>query len=180
MDHLERPAIHIIVFQFFSDPYRWVPSYGKPTIQSSTNDSHVASYATDGDYNKFFLPVNYSKTTISDSPYLRVDLGKKMPVNFLIIHFPMISNPAKIYQAISVELSTFFLYQNQLQQSNWLISAVQVPDSDRRLDRHILSMAVCLKPIRFLRFSCILSHTAFYIPPLRYYDLYFIDPKIQS
>ncbi|CAB4004602.1 Hypothetical predicted protein, partial [Paramuricea clavata] len=81
-------------------PYRWVLTHGIKATQSSTFSIYLARYATDGDYNHYHPIFYFSETTTSDLPYLQVDMGKKMPVDFVIIKFPIVFDPAKIYKAI--------------------------------------------------------------------------------
>ena len=90
------------LFLLFKDPYRWILSRGKPTTQSSTDGSHVASYATDGDYNNYDLPMNYSKTTVSDKPYLQVDLEAIVSIDYVVLNFPMFSLNGDAYYRIRI------------------------------------------------------------------------------
>ena len=90
------------LFLLFKDPYRWILSRGKPTTQSSTDGSHVASYATDGDYNNYDLPMNYSKTTVSDKPYLQVDLEAIVSIDYVVLNFPMFSAKGDAYYRIRI------------------------------------------------------------------------------
>jgi hypothetical protein len=84
-----------------------VPTHGRATSQSSTVAGHEAYFATDGNYNRYYTPLTYSQTGVSDDPYLQVDMGEKKPVDVIVFHFPMLTTPAKTYEAIRVTLSMF-------------------------------------------------------------------------
>ena len=64
----------------------------------------MASFATDGDYNNYDLPMNYSQTKVSNNPYLQVDLEKRVPVDFVVVNFPMLSETPKVYKSIQITL----------------------------------------------------------------------------
>lgn len=89
------------------DPYRWILSRGKPAVQSSTEGSHEASYATDGDYNNFELPMKYSQTTVSDNPYLQVDLGQNVYVVDVVLSVPILTETIPVVKNIWVTLGMY-------------------------------------------------------------------------
>jgi hypothetical protein len=71
------------IFYRFLDPYRWIISYKKPAIQSSTEGELHASFATDGNFEVLYTAdpgTNYSATTTQTIPTFQIDLGKSVPV----------------------------------------------------------------------------------------------------
>ena len=86
-------------------PYRWIQSYGKPVIQSSTESDHVAAYITDGDYNNFDHPYNYSLTTAEDKPYVQIDLGESVSIVYIQLNIPGEEN-LRSHSSITVTFGT--------------------------------------------------------------------------
>ena len=48
--------------------------------------------------------MNYSQTKVSNNPYLQVDLEKSVPVDFVVVNFPMLSETPKVYKSIRITL----------------------------------------------------------------------------
>ncbi|XP_028405888.1 uncharacterized protein LOC114528449 [Dendronephthya gigantea] len=85
----------------YNDPYHTCKSRGKPVTQSSTEGTHDASLATDGNYEQ-----NDDKecamTTVSNTPYLLVDLGNDIFINFVVF---ILSKSSSSYSNIKITFS---------------------------------------------------------------------------
>ena len=79
------------MFYQFLDATRWITSYRKPATLSSTDGGLKASFATDGNFKAVYTTnpeTNFSMTLTEASPWLRIDLGKSLPVCILRLIAP--------------------------------------------------------------------------------------------
>ena len=71
---------------FSTDPYKNLVSLGKAAIQSSTEGNQVASLVTDANFKN--EESDCAQTTVSDNPYLEVDLGKDYFTHLVALVLP--------------------------------------------------------------------------------------------